>query len=238
MTSHVLVIEPNDVYRSVIAHVVQMADSDCDTVASVEEGRALLDTRRFDLVVLGVTAEQVPDPVVVARIRSLSRSSLIILSDSYEQSLDAYEAGAEQILPKPFVPEALLGAVRTELRGSKSIVPLATRIDVGGIVFDATRRALSTDELTIQFTRREWALVVLLLNRVNEFVDTTEMLTRAWGDGASPEQLRTYVGRIRHKLSPISPACQILSERGLGYCLTVRTPARDEPTLEAVADVE
>ncbi|MFZ0218379.1 MAG: response regulator transcription factor [Candidatus Dormiibacterota bacterium] len=218
----VVVVESNPVYRSVIAHVVGLADADCETVANVREGRSLLQEGRFDLVILGVGIDEIPDPGQVGELRALSHAPLIILSDSYEETLESYEAGADQILPKPFVPEALLGAARTELRGPKSVVPIASRIEVGGVLFDASRRAVSRGQEVIRFTRREWELLVLLLSNLNGFVDTNQMLMRAWGPESSPEQLRTYIGRIRQKLSPLAPACELLSERGLGYCLTLR----------------
>jgi DNA-binding response OmpR family regulator len=176
------------------------------------------------------------DPALVGELNALSQAPLIILSESYEESLATYEAGAQQILPKPFVPEALLGAVRTELRGPKSVVPLATRIEVGGLVFDASHRAVIDRTQTIRFTKREWELLVLLLHRVNQFVDTREMLMRCWGEDSSPEQLRTYIGRLRQKLSPLEPQCQLHSERGLGYCLTLRLSQRSAVNRGAAAD--
>jgi DNA-binding response OmpR family regulator len=218
----VLIIEANQVYCSVIGHVLRLADAACDTVAQVDEARTILHGQRYDLLVLGLGKDDRLDPALVGELNALSRAPLIILSESYEESLATYEAGAQQILPKPFVPEALLGAVKTELRGPKSVVPLATRIEISGLVFDSPQRALLNRTLTIRFTKREWELLVALLNRVNQFVDTREMLMRGWGEDSSPEQLRTYIGRIRQKLSPLEPHCQLLSERGLGYCLSLR----------------
>lgn len=219
----VLIIEANRVYASVVAHIIGLADGVPETVGQMAEARALLQRHRYDLVVLGLGQDDRLDPSLVGELNAVSRAPLILLSESYEESLATYEAGAQQILGKPFVPEALLGAVRAELRGPKSVVPLATRIEIGGLVFDARQRAVLNRTETIRFTKREWELLVLLLNRLNQFVDTKEMLMRCWGEDSSPEQLRTYVGRIRQKLSPVEPRCQILSERGLGYCLSLST---------------
>lgn len=220
----VLIVEANEVYGSVIAHIVGLAGAASETVSQVEQARVLLHRDRYDLVVLGLGQDDRLDPSLVGELNAMSRAPLILLSESYEESLATYEAGAQQILAKPFVPEAVLGAVRAELRGPKSVVPLATRIEIGGLVFDARQRAVLDRTETIRFTKREWELLVLLLNRVNQFVDTREMLMRGWGEDSSPEQLRTYVGRIRQKLSPVEPRCRLVSERGLGYCLSLSPP--------------
>ena len=48
----------------------------------------------------------------------------------------------------------------------------------------------------------------------------------AWGADASLEQLRSYVTRLRQKLSPFKPYCELVTEKGKGYCLVVEQLAR------------
>jgi len=220
----ILVIESNPAYRSVISHVVEIAGGRWDSVSEMEQGIKLLDgTRKFALVVIGVDAESRIDPEVLKEIRSLAQAPLIILDETYNSALATFEAGAEQILPKPFVPDALIGAIKVELRGPSpsSLVPLATRIELGGLIFDAKRRVVLRGETQVRFTKREWEVLAFFLASPNQYFRAEEILAQTWGTDASAEQLRTYFTRMRQKLSPFQVWCKLVTEKGRGYCLVL-----------------
>ena len=226
----ILVIEGNPAYRSVISHVVEIAGGRWDSVSEIEQGRKLLDGTRFDLVIIGADAESRIDPEVVKEIRALAQAPLIILDETYKGALETFEAGAEQILPKPFVPDALIGAIKVELRGPSpsSLVPLATRIELGGLVFDAKRRVVLRGATDVRFTKREWEVLSFFLASPNQFFRAEEILAQTWGTDASAEQLRTYITRMRQKLSPFQAWCNLVTEKGRGYCLVLEGAA-DKP---------
>jgi len=219
----ILVIENNPGYRSVISHVVEIAGGRWDSVSEIEQGRKLLDGTKFDLVIIGVDAESRIDPEVVKEIRALAHAPLIILDETYKGALETFEAGADQILPKPFVPDALIGAIKVELRGPSpsSLVPLATRIELGGLVFDAERRLVLRGATDVRFTKREWEVLAFFLASPNQYFRTEEILAQTWGIDASAEQLRTYITRMRQKLSPFAAWCNLVTEKGRGYCLVL-----------------
>jgi DNA-binding response OmpR family regulator len=218
----ILVIETNPGYRSVISHVVEIAGGQWDSVSEIEQGIKLLDgNRKFALVIIGVDAESGIDPEVLKEIRSLAQAPLIILDETYNGALETFDAGAEQILPKPFVPDALIGAIKVELRGPSpsSLVPLATRIELGGLVFDAHKRVVLRGETQVRFTKREWEVLAFFLASPNQYFRAEEILAQTWGTDASAEQLRTYFTRMRQKLSPFQAWCKLVTEKGRGYCL-------------------
>jgi DNA-binding response OmpR family regulator len=226
----ILVIEGNPAYRSVISHVVEIAGGRWDSVSEIEQGRKLLDGTKFDLVIIGADAESRIDPEVLKEIRALARVPLIILDETYKGALETFEAGAEQILPKPFVPDALIGAIKVELRGPSpsSLVPLATRIELGGLVFAAERRVVQRGETEVGFTKREWEILSFFLAGPNQYFRAEEILAQTWGPDASAEQLRTYLTRMRSKLSPFHAWCKLVTEKGRGYCLVLEG-APDKP---------
>jgi DNA-binding response OmpR family regulator len=226
----ILVIEGNAGYRSVISHVVEIAGGRWDSVSEMDQGRKLLDGTKFDLVIIGVDGESRIDPEVLKEIRALARAPLIILDESYNGALETFEAGAEQILPKPFVPDALIGAIKVELRGPSpsSLVPLATRIELGGLVFDAERRVVQRGETEVAFTKREWEILAFFLASPNQYFRAEEILAQTWGTDASAEQLRTYITRMRQKLSPFEAWSNLVTEKGRGYCLVLEG-APDKP---------
>jgi DNA-binding response OmpR family regulator len=227
----ILVVDANPGYRSVISHLVEMAGGQFESVAELGQARRQLDgAQKYDMIIVGTSADSSVTPGEVSKLRSVAQTPLIILAESFDetkQTLEIYKAGADQILPKPFVPDALIGAIKAEIRrpGPVSVVPLASRIELGTLVFDAENRRVSGNDGSASLTKREWQLLSFFLTSPNQFFPAGEVVLQAWGPEASEEQLRSYVTRLRHKLSPFKPYCALVTEKGKGYCLVFEQPA-------------
>jgi DNA-binding response OmpR family regulator len=227
----ILVVDANPGYRSVISHLVEMAGGQSESVADVGQARLQLGgAKRFDMVIVGTSVDSPAIAAEVGKLRSVAQTPLIILVESYDETketLEIYKAGADAVLPKPIVPDAMIGAIQAELRrpGPVSVVPLATRIELGSLVFDAEKRRISSIDGSVSFTKREWQLLSFFLTTPNQFFPAEEVASQAWGPETSVEQFRSYVTRLRRKLSSFSPYCALVTEKGKGYCLAVELPA-------------
>jgi DNA-binding response OmpR family regulator len=191
-------------------------------VADPTAGLAELERRSFDLVVWGVANAQSRRLVeVLGELRLRSQAPLIVLDDGIDVAQLALEAGADQWLPKPFVPGALVGAIRAALRKlASATVRVASKLEVRGMVLDGGRRALAFGGSEVSFTRQEWDLFMILASHPNRFLGAQEILRLGWRAGEhAAEQLRTYVHRLRAKIEPLSLPCRLVSEHGQGYCL-------------------
>jgi DNA-binding response OmpR family regulator len=228
----ILVVEANAGYRSVISHVVELAGGEFASLAEFDAAQRQLEKPgRFDMVILGMSAESRVTPKQLGELRASARSPFILLDESYEDAgatLETYEAGASQVLPKPFVPDALIGAIKSQLRGPDvaSVVSIATKIELGGFVFDARRRTVNGGETAVSFTKREWQLLSFFLANPNQFFAAEDVALQAWGPDVSIEQFRTYVTRLRPKLLPLNGLCEVVNEKGKGYRLVLQQPKR------------
>jgi DNA-binding response OmpR family regulator len=225
----ILVVETNPGYRSVISHVVELAGGQFESVADLDAAKRQLDGRRFDLVIIGMSADSRATPKQVGALRAEARCPLIVVDESSNEAgeaLGTYEAGADQVLPKPFVPDVLIGAIKATLRGPdpSSVVSIATKIEFGGLMFDARQRTVKGEDGGTSLTKREWQLLSFFLSSPNQSFTAEEVAVPAWGPDASIEQFRTYITRLRRKLSPFAGACEIVSEKGKGYRLVLRRP--------------
>src|ERR1700694_925540 len=177
----ILVVEANAGYRSVISHVVELAGGEFESVAEFDSAKRQLEkSTRFDLVILGMSAESRVTPRFLGELRVAARAPFILLDESSGDAgntLESFEAGASQVLPKPFVPDALIGAIKSELRGPDvdSVVAIATKIEVGGLVFDAKQRTVKNAEATVSVTKREWQLLSFFLSKPNQFFRAEEV---------------------------------------------------------------
>ena len=223
----ILVVDANPGYRSVISHVVELAGGEFESVAEFDAAKRQLDrARKFDLVILGMSAHSRVTPTQLGDLRDLGRCPFILLDESSADAgttLATYEAGASQVLPKPFVPDALIGAIKSELRGPEigSVVSIATKIEFGGLMFDAKNRTVKSAAVAVSLTKREWQLLSFFLTNPGQFFTAEEVAFPAWGPDASIEQFRTYVTRLRKKLLPFIGVCEVVNEKGKGYRLVL-----------------
>jgi len=215
---HALVIESDPDYRSVIAHVVQLAGGQSESVATVQEGRKHLGGTNVDVVIVGLGADASVELDSISDLRSMARCPLIMLHESFDEARPIYEAGVDQILPKPFVPGALVGAIQAELRGPSptSVLPAATMIQIGGVTFDGEIREVRQGVRKASFSRREWELLTFFLANTNRYYESKGLLGQVWEGSVSAEQFRTYIGRIRRKLSPLQLPLQLGQPPGSG----------------------
>jgi DNA-binding response OmpR family regulator len=226
----ILVVEANAGYRSVISHVVELAGGEFESVAEIDAAKRQLErSTRFDLVILGMSADSRVTPKQLGELRVAAKCPFILMDESSDDAgdmLETFEAGASQLLPKPFVPDALIGAIKSELRGPDvaSVVSIATKIELGGLSFDATQRTVQNADASVSLTKREWQLLSFFLANPNQLFAAEDVALPAWGPDASIEQFRTYVTRLRHKLGPFNGACELINEKGKGYRLALHKP--------------
>jgi DNA-binding response OmpR family regulator len=218
--ARVLVIDADPDYRAVIARCVEMADAAAQEMSAATSAFGVLEEGEFDLVIWGISPQEVNRTEIVTELRQRARIPMILLDESYEEVRASFEAGADQVLPKPFVPGALVGAIKAALRdaGSASVVPLATRIEVGGAVLDSDSRTITKGELFVSFSQRDWELLTFFLANPGPWFSADELVRQAWRSSRySPEQLRSYVMRLRRKMEPLDLPFAIVSKQGTGY---------------------
>src|ERR1700726_4472738 len=88
----VLVVEANAGYRSVISHVVELAGGEFESVAEFEAARRQLErSTRFDLVILGMSAESRVSPKQLGELRTAAGAPFILLDESSSDAADALE---------------------------------------------------------------------------------------------------------------------------------------------------
>jgi DNA-binding response OmpR family regulator len=219
----VLVVEADEAYRAVIETCVRLAGCRAEATTDLAAALARLEGTGFDVLIWGTGPEEDRYAESVGLLRAGTDAHLIVLADQFEIAQSAHEAGADQMLPKPFVPSALVAALMAALRRSPALMMhLASRVEIKGIVFDAAGRSLLCDRTLVTFTTQEWDLLAVFLSHPNRFMTAREIIRLGWRAGAHEvEQLRTYVRRLRQKLEPLNVPLRLVSHQNRGYCLVV-----------------
>jgi DNA-binding response OmpR family regulator len=228
-----LLIEDDADYATCARALLDAAELDVLRVGDVAAAVEVLQSTHVHLVLFGARAGRAATGA--QRLHETASASLIVLADDLGEAREAYANGADQVLPRPFVPGHLAGAVQAALRARDpdSILQMASSIRVGEVLFDAERREVRWDDgFRVRFSAREWELLAVLLSHANRFFNAEDLRDAAWGDASlGTDQVRGYVYRLRRKLEGRPLPCRLVTSRGLGYCL--RLEAAPQPTVRA-----
>ena len=98
---------------------------------------------------------------------------------------------------------------------------------LAGMDFDPYARLLTIAGHAIPLTRREAQLLDFMLERPGQFFTSEVLIREAWEDPRlAPEQVRTYVVRLRRKLSQSHAPARLENKPRLGYALSVEPDVR------------
>ena len=161
---------------------------------------------------------------VVRQVRQWSTVPILILSARTQErsKIDAFEAGADDYVTKPFGMRELLARIKVALRH-------AARSRTGGVVLhfdeavvDLERRTATRDTAPLHLTPIEFRLLAALARHLGMVVTHRQLLAEVWGPShvGDTHYLRIYVKQLRDKLEPdpLRPR-HLVTEIGVGYRL-------------------
>lgn len=200
--------------------------------ATAAEGLALAATQSPDLVILDLGLPDREGHEVLAELRQWSAVPVLMLSvrDAEGEKVRALDSGANDYVTKPFGIQELMARLRALLRtrataGGTDPTP---RYDDGHLAVDLVRREVALDGVPVALTRKEYAVLALLLSHAGRVVSQQQLLRELWGAThvQDTHYLRIVVGRLRQKLGddPAAPRW-LKTESGVGYRFVGNTAA-------------
>lgn len=188
---------------------------------------ALILDEQPDLVLLDIMLPGMDGFQVCREVRPNFRNPILILTardDDLDEIL-GLEMGADDYVTKPVKPRVLLARVRALLRRVQPPPETAdkpSRISLGELTVDASRREANLGESQIDLTTVEFDLLWYLVERSGQVVSRQDLYQAIYNldyDGLD-RSIDVYVSRLRQKLGdePAAPHF-IKTVRGVGYLL-------------------
>lgn len=194
------------------------------TVALAENGEAglvVLATQGADLVMLDVGLPDRDGLEVLRELRGWSQVPVIMLTvrAGEAEKVAALDGGANDYVTKPFGVQELMARVRGLLRTHAHPAETAPVFDDGRLRIDLLRREVELEGDPVALTRKEYALLAMLLQHAGRVVTQPQLLREVWGPTHQEDThyLRILVGKLRHKLGDDAAAPRyIATEPGVG----------------------
>ncbi|WLR51402.1 response regulator transcription factor [Bacillus tianshenii] len=179
----------------------------------------------YDVILLDLMLPSLHGIEVCRRIRSVKDTPIIMLTarDSVMDKVTGLDSGADDYIAKPFAIEELLARIRVILRREEK----GQQADMHEILrfkdleVDKDSLIVKRGEETIDLTKREYDLLVILMENVNRVLTREILLERVWGYGSYAETnvVDVYVRYLRNKIDRKGEVSYIQTVRGTGYVM-------------------
>lgn len=204
-------------------------------VIAFPDGESLLaafQSKEPDMIVLDIMMPGINGLDVCREIRKVSEVPLILVSardDTFDKVL-GLELGSDDYLAKPFSPRELVARMKTVFRrirdhSSDSMKESDEKntIHVQDILIKPSQRSVFKDGREIEFTTKEFDLLLFLATHKNVVFNREQILDAVWGSDfyGDSRAVDDLIKRIRKKLSNAGSTLEIATVWGYGYKMTV-----------------
>jgi len=175
---------------------------------------------RYDVVVLDRELPGIHGDEVCRAVRDERPETGILMltaAGTLEDLVEGLSLGADDYLAKPFRFGELVARIRAlARRSSPSLPPVLSH---GDIELDPARRAVTRAGRDIELTRKEFAVLEVLMAAEQATVSAEQLLERVWDEHTDPftNVVRMTIMTLRRKLGEPQVVSTVI---GVGYRMT------------------
>lgn len=219
----VLVVEDDPQLGPWLRDALANAFGSSDMVTTLDEGRAAVRVRNFELVVIDRGLPDGDGLALLPDLRQQKPSPATVVLTALDDPVDiarALDDGADDYLAKPFEPIELVARAKAVLR--RLFLDRGGVVSVGNLSYDIINRAVLVDDNPIIVPRRELAILEAMVRRTGRVVlrETLEVAAYGFEDEIQSNAIEAHVSRLRRRLREANCKVAIRPIRGLGYLLS------------------
>ena len=192
-----------------------------EVVNSAEEAmKKHLDT--FDLILLDVMMGEMSGYKMASKVRKELKLAVPIIfltaRTSENDLLTGFNVGGDDYISKPFSIKEVIARVKAILKRGVSESFSGNIFKIQGLEVDTASKNVSIDKKSVNLTRKEFEILVLLLKHQGQYIEREEILNRIWSDDiiVTERNVDVNIARLRKKLGNYGEF--IKGKSGYGYC--------------------
>ncbi len=212
-----LIVEDEPYMAEAIRDGLRLEAIAADTAGDGDTALELLSTNAYDIAVLdrdipGPSGDEIAEHIVATGggIPIL----MLTAADRLDDKASGFELGADDYLTKPFALQELVLRLRAlDRRRAHNRPPVR---EIAGLRLDPFRREVYRDGRYVALTRKQFAVLEVLIAAEGGVVSADQLLERAWDENADPltNAVRITVSALRKRLG--EPGI-IATVAGVGY---------------------
>lgn len=221
----IYIVEDDENIRNLLSVALTGFGYQTEAFETAEEALVRMEEKAPDLAVFDWMLPGMDGTDAIKAIRSKRNPKLsqlpILLLTAKDKELDKVEGldgGADDYMVKPFGILELSTRIRSLLRRTRKEEKKENQIKVGVIQADKQIREVLSDGNVVDLTKKEYDLLLCLMENHSRILTREELLDRIWGYSYEGESrtLDMHIRTLRQKLGDRGGAC-IKTIRGVGY---------------------
>jgi len=216
----ILVVDDEILIRDVIKEYGKLYDYEVDEASDGSIAFDLVKQNDYDCIILDIMMPNIDGYTTCRKIKEMKDIPVIMLSARTEEEdkLLGFQLGIDDYVSKPFSPKELMARIKVIIERNRKIKPAEIKeIVYKGIRIDISGHEVYIDEENIHLTKKEYEILVLLMNNSNVVINRESLFEKIWGDDSysSDRTVDAHIKMLRKNLKQYGN--NIVTIRGIGY---------------------
>jgi two-component system, OmpR family, response regulator ArlR len=221
--SNILIIEDETQILDLLNLELSHEGYTVDTATDGKSGLEKIESGSYDLILLDIMLPQLNGIEVCRKARKFTTIPIIMLTarDQIIDKVTGLDTGADDYMTKPFSTEELLARIRSALRKYSLNSPQTNLIVFKNITINIPTCEVKIDSEVLDLTKKEYLLLVYLLENKNQILTREQILNAVWGYEyfGDSNVVDVYIRYLRIKLNDGLSEKYITTIRGIGFIM-------------------
>ncbi len=219
---HLLVIEDERALCETIVRSLRRSAYSVDCCYDGEKALELLETERYDLVLLDLNLPKKDGMTVLRTLRQADRETKVLIPPPAERwriRSRGLDAGANDYLAKPFHLAELEARIRSLTL--RQFTQRDVILTCGALTFDTRSRTAAVNGQPLTLTRKETGILEYLMVHQGRPVSQEELMDHVWDNSVDnfSNSIRVHISSLRKKLRAALGYDPIRNRIGEGYLM-------------------
>ena len=181
-----------------------------------------LNKEKIDLIILDIMLPYRRGDIILSDVRKKFTIPVIIISakETTQNKIDLLRLGADDYISKPFSLREVIARVKAVLRRTVTTETerAPERLTYQSLVIDITKKKVSIDDEEVPLTKKEFEILLLLVQNKGRVFSREDILARIWSDEVYvlDRTIDVNITRLRKKIGIYGK--RIVTRLGYGYC--------------------
>jgi DNA-binding response OmpR family regulator len=222
----ILLVEDDANLGTLLREYLEAKGYETELAVNGKQGFDIFSKGKFSICILDVMMPVKDGYTLAKEIRALDANVPIVFltaKSMKEDTIEGFNAGADDYITKPFSMEELLVRIKAILRRTETKVNVndsQTDFNIGTYKFDYQHQTLEIKGSSQKLTTKEAELLKLLCLHGNDILDRNFALKAIWNDDNyfNGRSMDVYIAKLRKYLKD-DPAVEIINVHGKGFKL-------------------